>query len=155
MDELDLLDLRRLLNKSLLFVEEKLLNVLLSNVHNSGRHCLLLLSKILVLRDLSSQILVTLNEVSLSIIDEAWLTLHKSTETLILAEWLIILSDETVLGRSTEELLADLLGLCAHKLHLKYEIFILRGLYYYIRRNRRFLINKNFIIWHYLTNQFV
>ena len=61
--------------------------------------------------------MVTLNEVSLCIIDEAWLTLHKSTETLILAEWLIILSDETVLGRSTEELLADLLGLCAHKLH--------------------------------------
>jgi hypothetical protein len=95
---------------------------------------LLLLPKKLVLWDLSSQILVTRDEVSLSIVDEAGLTLRKSTDTLILVECLIILSDKTVLSLSTEELLTDLLGLCAHELHFKNVLFILRPYYYYIKR---------------------
>lgn len=135
MHELDLLNLW-LLNKCLLFIEEELLNILLRDVHDCCRHCLLLLSKTLVLRDLSSQILVALDDVSLSIIHETGLTLHKSIETLILVECLVILSDETVLGLGTEKLLADLLGLCAHKLHFSnMKIFILRPLYYYIKWN--------------------
>lgn len=63
--------------------------------------------------------MVALDEVSLSIINKAWLALHKSTDILILVEWLIILSDKTVLSLSTEELMADLLRLCAHELHFQ------------------------------------
>ena len=66
--------------------------------------------------------MVALDEVSRSIINKASLALHKSTDTLILVEWLIILSDKTVLSLSTEELLADLLGLCAHELHFQIRI---------------------------------
>lgn len=63
--------------------------------------------------------MVALDDISLSIANKARLTLHKSSVTLILAEWQIVLSDETILRLSTEKLLADLLGLCAHKLHIQ------------------------------------
>ncbi len=66
--------------------------------------------------------MVALDEVSRSIINKAGLALHKSTDTLILVEWLIILSDKTVLSLSTEELLADLLGLRTHELHFQIRI---------------------------------
>ena len=85
--------------------------------------------------------MVALDEVSLSIINKAWLALHKSTDILILVEWLIILSDKTVLSLSTEELMADLLGFCAHELHFQKRIFILRPFILLYKEKQKILYN--------------